>query len=62
MYEIGCGVKRDLEAAVKWYGLAAAQGDESAAQKHDELAKELARIRTFEGRKVTRRKPQVIVD
>jgi TPR repeat protein len=32
VYEKGCGVRRDLNEAAKWYQLAAAQGDANAIE------------------------------
>lgn len=37
MYEKGEGVKQDTNEAMKWYGLAAAQGNQSAQQALDRL-------------------------
>jgi hypothetical protein len=37
MYEKGEGVKKDSNEAMKWYGLAAAQGNQSAQQALDRL-------------------------
>ena len=37
MYEKGEGVKQDANEAMKWYGLAAAQGNQSAQQALDRL-------------------------
>jgi hypothetical protein len=37
MYEKGEGVKQDFDEAMKWYGLAAAQGNQSAQQALDRL-------------------------
>jgi localization factor PodJL len=37
----GLGSERDLEAAYKWFALAAAQGDEDASAKRDEVGRRL---------------------
>ena len=37
MYEIGAGVRQDMNEAVKWYRKSAAQGYQSAKDKRLEL-------------------------
>jgi localization factor PodJL len=41
IHALGSGVKQDLAIAYKWFALAAAQGDDDAAKKRDDVAKHL---------------------
>ena len=50
----GIGSKPDLPKAFQWFSLAAAQGDEEAARKRDEIAARLERGRN-EGREIRSR-------
>jgi localization factor PodJL len=41
IYALGSGVKQDLAVSYKWFALAAAQGDQDAAKKRDDVAAHL---------------------
>ncbi|MDR3374859.1 MAG: peptidoglycan-binding protein [Ancalomicrobiaceae bacterium] len=41
IYALGSGVKADLAASYKWFALAAAQGDQEAGKKRDDIATHL---------------------
>jgi len=41
IYALGSGVKQDLAVSYKWFALGAAQGDQEAARKRDDIATHL---------------------
>jgi TPR repeat protein len=55
MYAEGQGVLQDSVQAHMWYSLAAAQGDQSAAEARDALAKQMTSAQTAEAQKLARK-------